>query len=278
MTEHSYPHHDRYEDEEKPPEYDYHPTADHEYLVAIYRKLVTFMTSVNTTFEQFAATLASIKSDLGLVSTDVGDVATNVAGLKQTILALQAQLAAGQPITQEQLNTLAGQATDADKGLQEIDAALKPLASGIPAPPPIPVVPPVPAPGPVAVPPPGTTPDTTPVISGPLARTGVVGQPFAVQLSATNGPVEWNGSALPDGLVADHLTGVISGIPTTAGTTTVTITATNPATGKSGTASLTIDILAAGATMPPNQMGAVSAASSTEPIDHRGPNAPVIRS
>ncbi|MDD5050308.1 MAG: hypothetical protein PHV93_01020 [Candidatus Pacebacteria bacterium] len=56
-----------------------------------------------------------------------------------------------------------------------------------------------------------------PVITSPLTASGMVGQPFSYQMTATNGPISLYGcNAIPKtipGLTCDSATGLISGIP-----------------------------------------------------------------
>ena len=66
-----------------------------------------------------------------------------------------------------------------------------------------------------------------PVITSPPTATGTVGVAFTYPITATNNPTSFNATPLPAGLSVDTTTGVISGTPTTAGVTTVTISATN---------------------------------------------------
>src|SRR5204863_1346468 len=69
----------------------------------------------------------------------------------------------------------------------------------------------------------------TPVITSPLAACGTVGSPFSYTITATNNPTSFSASPLPAGLTINTSTGLISGTPTSAGTTNVTITASNGA-------------------------------------------------
>ncbi len=66
-----------------------------------------------------------------------------------------------------------------------------------------------------------------PVITSPLAVSGVRGLPLSYQATATSTGVTFSSSALPSGLALNASSGQISGTPTTLGTTAVTIMATN---------------------------------------------------
>jgi hypothetical protein len=80
-----------------------------------------------------------------------------------------------------------------------------------------------------------------PVITSPLTASGSVGQAFTYAITATNGPTAYSISgAVPPGLALNTATGVISGTPTSAISTSVLIAAGN-ANG-AGTASLSITI------------------------------------
>src|SRR5205823_4169067 len=77
-----------------------------------------------------------------------------------------------------------------------------------------------------------------PVITSPLTASGQVGVAFSYQITATNNPTSFNATGLPAGLSVNTSTGLISGTPTTAGTYSVTISATNA--GGTGSATLVI--------------------------------------
>src|SRR5438128_2572977 len=70
----------------------------------------------------------------------------------------------------------------------------------------------------------------TPVITSPLTACGTKGVAFSYTITATNNPTSFSASPLPAGLIVNTSTGVISGTPTTTGTTNVIITASNGAT------------------------------------------------
>src|SRR5437899_5530153 len=81
----------------------------------------------------------------------------------------------------------------------------------------------------------------TPVITSPLTACGTVGVAFSYTITATNNPTSFTASPLPAGLSVNTSTGVISGTPTQARTTSVTITASNGA-GPCNTATATLVI------------------------------------
>jgi hypothetical protein len=83
-----------------------------------------------------------------------------------------------------------------------------------------------------------------PVISSATTASGTVSQAFSYQIAASNTPTSFAATGLPAGLSVNTATGLISGTPTTAAVSSVTISATN-ATG-TGSATLTITIVASG--------------------------------
>jgi PKD repeat protein len=88
-----------------------------------------------------------------------------------------------------------------------------------------------------------------PVITNPsLAASGTAGTAFNFTVTASGSPTSYTASPLPAGLNIATATGAISGTPTTAGTTSVLLGATN-ASG-TGTATLTITVAAAAASAP----------------------------
>jgi hypothetical protein len=86
----------------------------------------------------------------------------------------------------------------------------------------------------------------TPAITSPLTACGTIGSAFSYQITATNNPTSYNASPLPLGLSVNTSTGLISGTPTTAGTTNVTISASNGTSPciSTGSATLVITISA----------------------------------
>ncbi len=85
-----------------------------------------------------------------------------------------------------------------------------------------------------------STTGAVPSIRPPFTASGTVGVPFSYTIKACNGPTAFAATNLPPGLSVDAATGNISGIPQVAGTTTVTLLASN-ANG-TGTASLSCAI------------------------------------
>lgn len=70
-----------------------------------------------------------------------------------------------------------------------------------------------------------------PVVANPGFRAARIGTAFSLPLTAAGGtgPYKWTASGLPAGLTVNLNTGLISGTPTTAATSTVTITTTDAA-------------------------------------------------
>jgi hypothetical protein len=79
-----------------------------------------------------------------------------------------------------------------------------------------------------------------PVITSPGTANGTVGSAFQYQITATNSPTSYGATGLPAGLSVNTGTGLISGTPTTAGMSTVTLSASNSA--GTGNASLSLTI------------------------------------
>ncbi len=79
-----------------------------------------------------------------------------------------------------------------------------------------------------------------PVMTSATTATGTVGSVFSYQITATNTPTNYGASGLPGGLTVNANTGAITGTPTAAGTSMVTLSATNA--GGTGNATLTLTI------------------------------------
>jgi len=80
-----------------------------------------------------------------------------------------------------------------------------------------------------------------PAITSALTASGTVGTPFSYAITATDNPTSFNASGLPAGLSVNTATGVITGTPTAAGTSSTTLSATNAAGTGSATLALTIN-------------------------------------
>jgi sugar lactone lactonase YvrE len=70
---------------------------------------------------------------------------------------------------------------------------------------------------------------TPPAITSAVAATAGVDVPFSYQIMAENGPTSYDATGLPDGLTINPATGIITGTPTAAGNSTVTLWASNAA-------------------------------------------------
>nr|WP_323848182.1 ice-binding family protein [Curtobacterium flaccumfaciens]WQM79235.1 ice-binding family protein [Curtobacterium flaccumfaciens pv. poinsettiae]WQM79303.1 ice-binding family protein [Curtobacterium flaccumfaciens pv. poinsettiae]WQM79509.1 ice-binding family protein [Curtobacterium flaccumfaciens pv. poinsettiae]WRK13088.1 ice-binding family protein [Curtobacterium flaccumfaciens pv. poinsettiae] len=88
------------------------------------------------------------------------------------------------------------------------------------------------------------TPSESPTITSGNPSDGTVDVPYSSTVTATGTPnPTFTATGLPDGLTIDSTTGVISGTPTTPGTSTVTITASN-GTSPDDTETVTITVRA----------------------------------
>ena len=79
-----------------------------------------------------------------------------------------------------------------------------------------------------------------PVVTSNTAA-GTVGTAFSYTITATNTPTSYTASPIPAGLSFNTTTGVLSGTPTTAATTTISISATNVGGTGNGTVVVTIN-------------------------------------
>jgi len=93
-----------------------------------------------------------------------------------------------------------------------------------------------------------TTVTEPPVVSSSSTANGTVGTAFSYSITATNTPTSYATTTLPGGLTINTSTGIISGVPTTATTSTVTVSAIN--TGGIGTKVVTITIAPAVPNVP----------------------------
>ena len=80
-----------------------------------------------------------------------------------------------------------------------------------------------------------------PSITSAMTATGTVGSSFSYQITASNSPASYSATGLPSGLSVNTGSGLISGTPTAAGTSTVTLNATNSSGTGSAVATLTVN-------------------------------------
>ncbi|QKV80678.1 putative Ig domain-containing protein [Amycolatopsis sp. Hca4] len=93
-------------------------------------------------------------------------------------------------------------------------------------------------------------------VTNPGDQTGTVGQATSLQIQASasdSGTLRYSATGLPAGLSINTANGLISGTPTTAGTSTVTVTATD-STGPSGSATFHWTVNPAGGSCTPAQL------------------------
>lgn len=95
---------------------------------------------------------------------------------------------------------------------------------------------------------PAPPPSEVPVITSPTTASGTVGTPFTYTITASGSPTSYGATVLPAGLSINPSTGVISGTPTVAASSSITVSATN--SGGTGTAVLTLTINPAPAAEP----------------------------
>jgi Putative Ig domain/PLD-like domain len=118
----------------------------------------------------------------------------------------------------------------------------------------------------------GTAADTV-TVTTPATQTGKVGTAASLQIaasdSATGQTLAYSASGLPAGLSINSSTGLISGTPTTAGSSSVTVTVTD-STGATGSATFTWTVSAGTSsntvtvTNPGNQTGTVGTGASLQ--------------
>lgn len=105
---------------------------------------------------------------------------------------------------------------------------------------------------------------TAPVISSSLTATGTVATAFNYQITASGSPTSFGATGLPTGLSLNSSSGAITGTPTGAGTSNVTISATNSAGTGSATLVITVNPSASAPAIssPLTQSGTVGSAFS----------------
>jgi hypothetical protein len=79
-----------------------------------------------------------------------------------------------------------------------------------------------------------------PIATSATSAEGTVGGAFSYQIATTESPTSYAATSLPAGLSVNTTTEVISGTPTAAGSSTVTLSTTN--SGGTGSAKLTVKI------------------------------------
>jgi hypothetical protein len=87
-----------------------------------------------------------------------------------------------------------------------------------------------------------SSPPPPPVITSSGSASGIVGQPFSYQITATNNPTSFDATGLPLGLTRNTSTGLISGTPSQDGTFAIILSATNA--GGTGMKTLTLVVTA----------------------------------
>jgi uncharacterized repeat protein (TIGR01451 family) len=100
-----------------------------------------------------------------------------------------------------------------------------------------------------------------PVITSGTTAAGDLGVAMSYQITASNTPTSYDATGLPAGVSVDTATGLISGTPTAAGSSTITLSATNA--GGTGTATLTLTIRASAAITLTKSANPTSATSGT---------------
>ncbi len=99
-----------------------------------------------------------------------------------------------------------------------------------------------------------------PQITSAGTATVTLGTAFRYQITATNSPTSFNATGLPAGLTVDTSSGLISGTPTSAGTSSVTLSATNSSGTGTGKLALTINQAKPAITSASSATGTVGAA------------------
>jgi PKD repeat protein len=90
--------------------------------------------------------------------------------------------------------------------------------------------------------------EIAPVITSNSSASGQVGVSFTYNITATGSPSSYGAAGLPNGLGVNATSGLVSGTPTQAGISAVSLSATNQ--GGTGTRSLTLSISQASAALP----------------------------
>ena len=105
---------------------------------------------------------------------------------------------------------------------------------------------------------------STPTITTASLPEGTVDQPYTATLEATGNDITWSSSDLPAWLTLDATTGTITGTPTAAGSSTVTVKATNSAGSAEKTFTLNIKAVSVtGVTLDPTELSLFTGESET---------------
>jgi len=114
----------------------------------------------------------------------------------------------------------------------------------------------------------GSSSVVAPVITSTNTAIGTVGQTFTYTINANNTPTSFGATGLPSGLSVNSYTGLISGTPTTSGTSTVTISATNSAGADSKILTITVSSGGAGGSeLFREEFSSITSGSSTNTGD-----------
>lgn len=185
-------------------------------------KIMSAQSDLALKIKSLTAKVEASTAELQKIGTETGNTLALVTSLQAQIVALQGQIAQGADLSEV--------SAAVDAMVPAVDALVTQAKATDDLVPDAPVTPPV-------------TGDV-PVISGPQVATATVGAPVSIQVNATNSPTSYGASGLPGRLNIDPVTGLITGIPESAGDSTVTLNAANAA-GKAVPATLALSVVAA---------------------------------